>query len=99
MIPLDYEDKLRRLDTRLGFADGEGPLLARLRSLPPFVPLVVGAFAELNDDFEDLIGSLAKRGADHNLWLVGAPSRPRTVSSLGSTCGASALWHFADRLD
>ena len=46
------------------------------------VPLVVGAFGELNREFADLIGALAKCGAAARANELGAPSRSAAVGTL-----------------
>ena len=81
-IATEYEQKLRRLDERLGSPPEAGPLLAKLRSFPPVVPLVVGAFAELNAEFDELVGTLAQCGAAENLRHIGAPSRAAATGTL-----------------
>ena len=62
-IPGAYAAKCRRLDAELSQQplDEAGPFELRLRTWPEVIPLVAGAYGEVNDEFLDFVTSVGVR--------------------------------------
>jgi hypothetical protein len=67
LIGTEYRRKAKGLDTKFFSASftppAPGPVAERLASFGPVLPLVFGAFADVNVGFEKLISNLASHGA------------------------------------
>ena len=84
-IPGDYKAKCQRLDTELGLRQEAqpGPFEQRLNCWPDVIPLVVGAYGEVNDEFLELVRCLARAGAARQLRHLHAPSEAAARGCLG----------------
>ena len=67
LIGAEYRRKAKNLDNKFFSASftppAPGPVTPRLGSFGPVLPLVFGAFADVNDGFEKLISNMASHGA------------------------------------
>ena len=51
----EYQRTATKVDQELGFADGGGPTLRKLQSIPPVLDLVFGAYGECSDGVKSML--------------------------------------------
>jgi hypothetical protein len=90
----EMEASARRLDTEFGGqqAGTDGPVLRRLRSFGPVLPLVVGHFGEWNEGLSDLVKAVADDAAPRMASLFGAASQRAARSSILFFAKRSLSW-------
>ena len=70
----------------------DGPVLRRLRSFGPVLPLVVGHFGEWNEGLSDLVKAVAEDAAPRMSALFGATSKRAALSSILFFARRSLSW-------
>ena len=85
VLRLSTSLQCQRLDTELGLRQEAqpGPFEQRLNCWPDVIPLVVGAYGEVNDEFLELVRCLARAGAARQLRHLHAPSEAAARGCLG----------------
>ena len=76
-VPQEYTKKARKADEQFNGCPLDGPpdpVLRKLQEYGRVCPLVIGPFAEINADFDDLIVDLANFGAEGSWRQMGARS-------------------------
>jgi len=84
-VPGAYRAKCKSLDAELGLHQDSqiGPLEQCLNHWPGVIPLVVGAYGEVKDEFWDLAHCLVRAGAAHQVCHLLASSEAAARGCLG----------------